>query len=139
MPRLSEKSIERLASCHSDLRLLFSEVSKYYDCTIVCGHRGEPEQTEAFRTGKSKVQFPNSKHNSYPSLAVDVVPFPIDWNDLKRFYHFCGYVAATANRLGIKIRSGSDWDGDFDFKDQNFHDLPHWELILDKDDNKQGE
>lgn len=139
MPRLGEKSIERLTSCHSDLRMLFSEVARVYDLTIVCGHRNKEDQDEAFRTGKSKVQFPNSKHNQFPSLAVDAVPYPIDWNDKVRFYHFIGYVRGIADRLGIKIRCGADWDGDFDFKDQNFHDLPHFELILDKEDNKQGE
>lgn len=136
MPKLSPKSIERLASCHSDLRLLFGEVAKHCDLTIVCGHRTKEEQDEVFRTGKSKVQWPNGKHNQQPSLAVDAVPFPIDWNDKVRFYHFVGYVRGVAAQLGIKIRCGADWDGDFDFKDQNFHDLPHFELVLDADDNK---
>ena len=35
---------------------------------------------------------------------------------------------SVANRLGLKVRWGGDWDGDFEFKDQNFHDLPHFEL-----------
>lgn len=140
MPQLSEKSKERLEQCHPDLQKLFNKVIENYDCTIICGHRSAEDQEEAFRTGKSKVHFPESKHNKYPSLAADVVPYPIDWNDLTRFYHFGGYVKAMAESIGIKIRWGGDWDGDFDFKDQNFHDLPHFELILDTDDNnKKGE
>jgi len=137
MPKLGPSSVQRLSTCHSDLRLLFSEVAKYYDLTIICGHRGKEDQEEAFRTGKSKVQFPNSKHNSEPSEAVDAVPYPIDWYDKTRLYHFVGFVRGVAAQLGIKIRCGADWDGDFDFKDQNFHDIPHFELILE-DENKQG-
>lgn len=50
---------------------------------------------------------------------------------LGRWYLFAGYVRATADRLGIRVRYGADWDGDFEVKDQNFHYLPHWELLDD--------
>lgn len=105
---------------------------KYYDCSVICGYRNLEKQTEAYHAGKSKVFYPNSKHNKQPSHAVDVVPYPIDWNDMKRFYHFAGYVKGIADSLGIKIRCGADWDSDNDFKDQNFHDLPHFELHPDE-------
>ncbi len=131
MPQFGAKSAERLATCHPDLQRLFNEVIKHVDCTVICGHRTEEEQEEAFRTGKSKVRWPNGKHNKKPSEAADVVPFPIDWNDKMRFYHFIGFVRGIAVQMGIKIRSGGDWDSDFDLKDQNFFDLPHFELILD--------
>jgi hypothetical protein len=64
-----------------------------------------------------------------PSRAVDVAPYPIDWNDFKRFYHFAGIVRAVAHQRGVKIRWGGDWDSDFDFKDERFLDLPHFELV----------
>lgn len=122
----------RLNSCHPDLVRLFEEVVKHYDCTILCGHRSEEEQTKAFSEGRSKVQFPDSKHNSIPSLAVDVSPYPVDWDDLGRFYHFVGYVRGVAQGMGIGIRSGADWDGDFEIKDNNFNDLPHFELTNER-------
>jgi len=128
MRKFSQLSIERLNTCHPDLIRLFNEVIKVVDCTIVCGHRGEKEQNEAFRTGKSKLKFPNSKHNSSPSMAVDVVPWPVDWTDYKRFYHFAGIVYGVAHSLGIRIRWGGDWDGDFNLKEEKFLDLPHYEL-----------
>jgi len=65
------------------------------------------------------------------SLAVDVVPYPINWNDLPRFYMFVGYVKRIADELGITIRCGADWDMDGWSKDQKFHDLPHFELVED--------
>lgn len=129
MPALSKISLERLATCDKRLQKLFTEVVKHYDCTVTCGHRGEVEQTEAFRTGHSKVKFPNSKHNSYPSKAVDVIPFPVDWQDTIRFYHFAGFVLATAKQLGIRVRFGGDWDEDLNFREEKFRDLPHWELV----------
>ena len=119
----------QLGSCHSDLQRLFNEVIKHYDCTILEGHRTEDRQNELYENGKSKVKFPNSKHNSFPSMAVDVVPYPIDWDDTRRFYMFVGIVRGIASQLGINIRCGADWDGDLEVKDQNFHDLPHFELI----------
>lgn len=139
MKEFGKASKERLGTCHSDLQRLFAEVQKRYDCTIVCGYRGEEDQEEAYRTGKSKVRFPNSKHNQSPSLAVDVVPFPIDWKDRTRFYHFAGFVLGVAAGMGIKIRWGGDWDGDFVLNDQKFFDLPHFELVLEGDKNANAE
>ena len=69
-----------------------------------------------------------SKHNQEPSLAVDVAPWPIDWNDSHRFYHFAGFVLGIAAALNIRLRWGGDWDSDFDLRDQTFFDLPHFEL-----------
>lgn len=54
--------------------------------------------------------------------------------ELARWYHFGGYVLATADQLraqGVmtrRIRQGVDWDGDKKFDDQGFDDLPHTEL-----------
>lgn len=129
MRKFSEQSQKRLQTCDERLVKIFDEVIKIMDCTVVTGHRGEAEQNEAFRTGKSKLRFPLSKHNSYPSKAVDVVPWPVDWTDYKRFFHFAGIVRAVAYRMNIRIRWGGDWDSDFDFKDEKFIDLPHFELV----------
>lgn len=129
MPSFGTRSKMQLGSCHSDLQKLFEEVIKHYDCTILEGHRTEDRQNELYSQGKSKVKFPDSKHNSFPSMAVDVVPYPIDWDDTRRFYMFVGIVRGIASQLGINIRCGADWDGDLEVKDQNFHDLPHFELI----------
>ena len=104
-------------------------VIRTYDCTIICGYRSEEEQNEAFRTGHSKLRFPESKHNLSPSAAVDVAPHPIDWNDRDRFHHFAGFVQATAEALGYRLRWGGDWDSDRDMKDNTFDDLVHFELM----------
>ena len=130
MPSYSQKSLKQLYSCHPQLQLLFFEVIKHYDCTILEGHRSEERQNELYRTGYSKTEYPGSKHNTTPSMAVDVAPYPIDWNDEKRFYHFAGFVIATAKQLNLDIRWGGDWDSDNDLDDQTFMDLVHFELRI---------
>ena len=59
--------------------------------------------------------------------GVDVVPYPIDWNDRMRFYHFIGFVRGVAWKMGIEVVSGSDWDSDYVLNDQDFYDVPHWQ------------
>jgi hypothetical protein len=79
--------------------------------------------------GLSRLQYPNGKHNVTPSLAADVAPYPIDWEDYERFYWFGGYVIGAADSLGLAIRWGGDWDSDMDFKDQTLVDLIHFEIM----------
>jgi len=121
--------MKNLSDSDPDLQRIFFEVIKHYDNSIITGYRDEEAQNEAFHTGRSKVQFPDSKHNSIPSNAVDAAPYPIDWKDKDRFYHFAGFVLGVAKILGIEIRWGGDWDGDTDLHDQTFYDLVHFELI----------
>jgi len=138
MPSFSSSSKARLSTCHPDLQKLFKEVVKTYDCTIICGHRSEADQEKAFKDKVSQVRFPDSLHNSDPSLAVDVAPYDvdrrnIDWDYLPAFYHFAGYVRKTAETLGINYRWGGDWDGDYNLRDQSFNDLVHFQKELDEE------
>jgi hypothetical protein len=128
MAEFGEKSREALASAHPKLRQLFEEVVKHRDCSVLCGFRNEADQQEVFRKGLSKTEWPNSKHNSYPSRAVDVAPYPIDWLDERRFDQFSGYVQAVADRLGIRIRWGGDFNRDGNLRNDRWLDRPHFEL-----------
>lgn len=100
----------------------------------MCGNRGEEAQTEAFENGYSKVQFPNSKHNSLPSMAVDSVPYPIEWTNTARMKIYVGFVLGVARMLldygavEHELVSGLDWDKDTFIKDHTFHDHPHFQL-----------
>ena len=132
MPRFSKRSKNRLNTCHSKLQELFNEVVKHFDCTIIEGHRGQKKQDEAYNKGNSKIKFPYGKHNASPSVAVDVAPYPIDWNDRDRFHYFAGYVLGTAKQMGLKIRWGGDWDMDTKVKDNKFDDLVHFEIRGDR-------
>lgn len=129
MYKYSERSNRRLEDVHPKLKLIFNKVITTFDNTIITGHRNKEYQTDVYNRGLSKVVYPYSKHNQLPSMAVDAIPYPIDWNDKHRIYLFAGYVLATAESLNIKIRWGGDWDMDLDLKDQTFNDLIHFELV----------
>lgn len=133
MPKFGKRSQDNLDQCHPDLQLVFNEVVKYYDCSVICGHRGEKEQNDAYYGGRSKLKFPKSKHNSIPSEGVDVVPYfkkkpHIRWNDKEKFYEFAGFVQGIAAMLSVDIRWGGNWDRDDELHDQSFMDLPHFEI-----------
>jgi len=146
--KFSKKSQVNLDSCHPDLITLFTVVLKKRDCSVPEGHRSNTRQAQLYKELKTKVKAGGSKHNKMPSEAADVYPCPIDikkldandrieWN---HFYHFVGYVKGVADelyesgRMRYKVRSGADWDGDNSFRDQTFHDLAHWELIITEED-----
>lgn len=129
MPEFSETSKKRLATCHPRLQVLFELVVTEYDCSVLTGYRNMAQQQAAYRDGFSKVDWPDSQHNLNPSWAVDVAPYPIDWNDIERFYHFGGFVESKAMVLGIDLRWGGDWDRDRELRDQRFFDLAHFELV----------
>ena len=128
MPRFGKTSRARLASCEKELQNLFNEVVRYFDCSVLVGYRGRNEQNTAYESGHSQVEWPNGKHNKNPSVAVDVAPYPIDWDDRERFIYFGGFVKGCAFRMGIPLRWGGDWDNDTKLSDNKFDDLVHYEL-----------
>lgn len=137
MPRFSETSKARLATCDARLQLVLNEAIEVVDFTVLEGHRGEAAQNLAFNTGKSKLPWPRGKHNAFPSRAVDIAPWlpqvKIDWGDLVAFGRLMGVVQAMAYHHGVKLRFGLDWDGDFRSvnrdPDEGFMDAPHVELV----------
>lgn len=127
----SEISYSRLVECHKDIQLVFNTVIKRRDNSILCGFRDKEDQDKFFKEKKSKVIWPNSKHNLMPSLAIDSSPYPIpDWKDYRLFDHYAGYVLGIADSLNIKLIWGGDWDNDADLNDQTFNDLIHFQLII---------
>ncbi len=129
MPKFSKPSADRLATCHADLQRLCNEAIKHVDFTVLYGFRAREEQNQAYKEGKSNLQWPDSKHNQIPSLAVDIAPWPIDWSDTARFARLVGYVERIAEELGIRIRWGGDWNDNYRTKDERLVDMPHIELV----------
>lgn len=151
-----------LATCHPDIRVVMNEAIKYMDLKPYEGIRSKETQAKYFAEGKSKLDgfIKKSKHQGREvppevyeddkgagdytynqagepiiSYALDVAPYPIDWNDKARFYMMGGLIRGLSERLYAEkkishvVRWGGDWDGDGKFTDQTFHDLPHIELI----------
>ena len=132
--RFGRTSKRRLMTCDPRLRVLFSYVANKFDCSIIQGRRDKATQDKYFAEGKSKLKWPNSKHNVLEpemlSKAVDVAPYidgKICW-DSSQCYYFAGYVMRVADELGLNIRWGGSWDRDRDVTDETFKDLVHYEL-----------
>ena len=60
--------------------------------------------------------------------AVDLAPYPIDWNDLKRFDQVAEAMFKAAKELNVSIRWGADWDNDGIFREKGETDSPHFEI-----------
>ena len=136
MPKFSKRSKDNLATADIKLQQLFNAVIEEFDCTVIYGHRTPEEQFELFKKGREKKDgwwvktgktvtnldgnIKKSKHNYYPSKAVDVVPFPLDWNDIKAFELLANVVKAKALELNIEVTWGGDW--------VSLKDYPHWEI-----------
>jgi peptidoglycan L-alanyl-D-glutamate endopeptidase CwlK len=131
MPKFGKRSLARLNTCDAEIQVLFEEIVKHFDCTVLCGHRPKDKQDDlqGYDPPRTKVSWPNSKHNSNPSRAVDVAPYPIDWEDRERFHLFAGFVLGVSEMLGVRLRWGGDWDSDLEVDDNDFDDLPHFELV----------
>ena len=127
MPRFSRRSLSKLNTCDVRIISVMQEVVKHFDCTILEGSRTEERQKDLIAEGKSKTM--KSKHLRSPSLAIDCVPYPIDWEDRERITYFAGYVMGIAKAKGIDLRWGGDWDQDTEVKDNGFDDLVHFELV----------
>lgn len=135
MPKFSEQSAAKLATCHPDIQAVFNEVIRHRDCTILEGVRTVETQRHYVETGRSKTM--NSRHLMQPdgySHAVDAARWPVDWQDLKAFALFAGYVLATADQMhqrgeiSHRLAWGGDWDGDGATSDHSFFDGPHFQL-----------
>ena len=137
MPMFSDESRHNLSTCHIDLQVIFFEVIRSVDCTIIQGYRNEDDQNLAFSTGRTTLKWPDSKHNVQPSHAVDVAPYPIQWDNKNRFYWFAGFVMGVAEKLKVEgkinhgLRYGGDWTGNHYFDDKHgLVDLVHFELLI---------
>jgi len=151
MYSFGSKSKAQLDTCHKDIQAILNEVIKYFDFSVLEGIRTAERQFSLFTEGKSKLDgiTKKSKHQGREnedgvivSYAVDIMPYKKGTNafsgkvkDKMRFYYLMGMVRAVSERLYAegkithKVRFGLDWDGDDNFEDQSFDDLPHFELV----------
>lgn len=130
MPVLGKRSKKLLKDADPRIVEILEEAIKHYDFSVIETHRSNERQEELYKNGKTKVRAGGSKHNAYPSLAVDIAPYPIDWDDINRFVYLAGVVQTIANQKGYKLRWGGNWDMDYHImSDQRFNDLPHFEIV----------
>mgnify|MGYP005989932243 FL=1 len=124
MPKFGKRSKERLRGVDTRLVNVLNELIKIMDVTIIEGLRSKQRQEILLKEGKTKTKF--SKH--IEGKAVDLAPYPIDWEDRDRFHYMGGMIRGIAKQLNIPVRWGGDWDSDGETKDNKFDDLVHVEI-----------
>lgn len=139
MYKFSNHSKKHLDTLHKDLRKICEVAIKFHDFRVQEGYRSEEKQNRAFKAGASKLKYPQSKHNTQPSTAMDLLPFVngsfIGWEDWKQWRYFGGFIIGIANTLyelgeiESQIRWGHDWNKDNNLGDHRFIDAPHFEII----------
>ncbi len=127
----SKSSAAKLSTCDKRIIELMTAVCFLYDITVIEGHRSIDDQQKYYKDGKTKIDgvLKKGKHNCYPSKAVDIAPYPVNFKDINSFYFLGGIVKAEARRLNLNIRWGGDWDSDNDFRENLFNDLVHFEIV----------
>lgn len=132
--KFSNNSERQLSTMKQDLVNVFRKALSWgiMDITIVEGYRDRETQNKYFDMGKSRVKYPDGRHNKIPSDAGDAAPFvagKVSWNK----FHCCvlsGIILAAAEELGVRLRWGGNWDMDDEpITDQDFQDLVHYEVI----------
>lgn len=125
--KLSKSSSDKLSTVNPKLQkvILKAFENMPFDVTILEGIRSKERQAELFAKGASKTM--NSKHLT--GNAIDIAPYPVNWNDKEGFVIMAECILLTAMDMGIKVRWGGDWNMNGQWKDESFYDGPHFELI----------
>lgn len=154
--QLGKRSEERLIGVHPDMCRVVRraiEITKQ-DFMVLEGVRTDKRQRELYGQGRTagelviagvnpslakpelqKVTWAlKSNHFKQPDgygHAVDLVPYPVDWNTLSKFDAIADAMAQAAKELGVGIRHGADWDQDGKRREKGESDNPHWEIAPD--------
>lgn len=155
---LGSRSKQRLIGVHPRLVAVVEraiQISKV-DFTVLEGVRSYERQRELYGQGRTKAEcvaagVPEryaqpkmqkvtwtlvSNHFKKPSgfgHAVDLAPFPIDWEGPVKFPKFdaiADAMFAAAKEKGERIRWGADWDMDGKPRERGETDSPHFEIVL---------
>ena len=116
--KLGTRSLQSLSGVHPDMVAVVKRAIEIteVDFTVIEGIRHINRQRELLKAGKSTTL--NSRHIT--GHAVDMVPYPVDWEDLERFELMAEAMKEAADELDIPIVWGGDW--------KSFYDAPHFEL-----------
>tara|TARA_R110000822_G_scaffold143392_1_gene281630 strand:- start:1009 stop:1389 length:381 start_codon:yes stop_codon:yes gene_type:complete len=116
--KLGTRSKQSLSGVHVDLVAVVKRAIEIteVDFSVIEGIRNIERQRQLVKDGKSTTL--NSRHLT--GHAVDMVPYPVDWEDLERFESMAVAMKLAAEELEIPIIWGGDW--------KTFYDAPHFEL-----------
>lgn len=140
--RLSERSLKALDRVHPDLVRVVRRAIQIstVDFMVTEGVRTIHRQRELYAQGRTKpgpkvTWTLKSNHFIDPRTgfghAVDLVPWPVDWEGPTRFPKFDAIAKAmfgAADELNVKIRWGADWNMDGKPRQRGETDSPHFEI-----------
>ncbi len=127
-------SLAELDTADGRLQEIAEIVLVIKDHSILKGHRYENEQNAAYKADppRTRLKWPDGKHNARPSQAIDVqtYPRPEKEQDLREEqFYLLGLYVGVAAQMGVKLRSGADWDADGEVSDNGWDDLFHVEIV----------
>lgn len=118
-------SLQRQEGVHPLLRECAERVLSYgiLDLTVpqFGGLRTLEDQRELVASGASQTL--NSLHRIQDTgygHALDLVPYPVKWDDLFRFAMMGSLMFRAANEIGMPLEWGGHW--------KSFKDYPHFQL-----------
>lgn len=136
MNSFGDRSSYQLSTCDIRLQNLARRVVKIKDHSILKGHRPKAEQNAAYYAmpQRSKLKWPDGKHNALPSRAMDVQTYPVPETDQalrEDQLYLLGLYVGLAEGMDFELRVGADWDSDGEIADNGFDDFFHVELVGD--------
>lgn len=121
-----KRSKNNLLTCHSDIQLICNNAIKRIDFTVIDGYRGKEVQNGYWLRGVSKLKYPESDHNQFPSMAFDAIPCPFKqdyWESdegKQKFEEMATVILSESYKLNIKLLWGfAAWGWD----------RPHFQLV----------
>ncbi len=129
MYKFSQGSLNNLKNVDERLVKICNELIKRTDFTVIEGHRSLERQKELYDKGFSKIDgiSKKGKHNYFPSLAIDIIPYkkghnPFDGSKESdiMFDNLAKEFKQVAKELNINITWGGDW--------QSLVDKPHFQI-----------
>jgi peptidoglycan LD-endopeptidase CwlK len=132
----SERSQQVRRELTSSLGAVVDSAIQHIDFQLIDGARTLQRQQALYRSGMSTLDGANkrSKHQisklQPKARAFDFLPYPLpdnDWDNRPLFSIYAGFFIGIGWTKGIELTWGGDWDGDFLWRDQTFHDFPHLE------------
>lgn len=101
------------------------------DFGVLEGLRTLERQRELYSQGRGnhgKIVTWTMKSRHLEGKAVDLVPYPLDWNDLEKFDKIAKAMFKAAKEQDVNLRWGADWDMDGNYREKGEYDSPHFEL-----------
>ena len=134
---LGAASRVRLIGVHPDLVKVVNRAIELstQNFLVLEGVRTPARQAELYAQGRTKpgkVVTWTLKSNHFKQAtgyghAVDLCPYPVDWNTASKFDAIYRAMMSAAKELGVSIRSGMDWDRDGVLREAKESDSPHFE------------